>query len=65
MGALADAATNPSTMETVTNAMTTGLQTIADSMGTAIGNIIPVALPVMGMLAVVGVGIRIFHRIAK
>lgn len=54
-----------STIETVTNALKTGVSDIAsDAMG-AIAGIVPVALPVMGAIVVVGIGIRIFKKVSS
>ena len=52
-------------METVTTALTTAISGFAtDAMG-AIGSIVPVALPIMGAIVVVGIGIKVFRKFAK
>lgn len=51
-------------MEALTTALTTGFTSIVGDMMTAIGSIVPVALPVVGAIAVVSIGIRIFRRMA-
>lgn len=48
----------------VTTALTNGITTVANDALSAIGSIIPVALPIMGAIAVVGIGIRIFKKVA-
>ena len=46
-------------------ALVTALTATASSMTTAIGDILPVALPVMGGIMVITIGIRIFRKVAK
>lgn len=48
----------------VTTALTNGITTVASDALSAIGSIVPVALPIMGAMAVVGIGIRIFKKVA-
>lgn len=50
-------------VSTVVDAMTTGLSTAGSDILGAIGSIVPVALPVMIGVVVVGVGIKIFKRV--
>ena len=50
-------------MEAVTTGLTTGIASAATSMMSAIGDILPVALPVMGAIAVIGVGIKVFRKV--
>ena len=59
------AAETPSAMEGVTTALTTGITTIASSATDAIAKVLPVALPVMGGIVVVTIGIRVFKKFAK
>lgn len=56
------AAEAPSAMEGVTTALTAGITTIASSCTDAISKVIPVALPVMGAIVVVTIGIKVFKR---
>mgnify|MGYP004528404009 CR=1 FL=1 len=57
-------ANEASTIATVTGALTTGISTIAsDAMG-AIGSVVPAALPIMGAVVVVGIGIKVFKKVA-
>ena len=57
-------ANEASTIATVTGALTTGISTIAsDAMG-AIGSVVPAALPIMGAVGVVGIGIKVFKKVA-
>lgn len=51
-------------MSGVVESVTAGLTTTANSIMGAIGDIIPVALPVLGAVLVVTVGIKMFRRIA-
>ena len=47
-------------MEAVTTSLVTAITSFAgDAMG-AIGSIVPVALPIMGAIVVVGIGIKVF-----
>lgn len=43
-------------------ALTNGLSTTATSVLGAMGDILPVALPIMGAILAVGVGIKLFKR---
>lgn len=49
-------------MEEVTSAITTGFTSVASSMTGIIGDIIPIALPVIGAILVVGYGIKAFKK---
>lgn len=51
-------------METVTTALTDGITSIATDATSAIGNVIPVALPVMGIMVVVSLAIKVFKKVA-
>ena len=50
-------------MSDLTNALVAGFTTVATDMTGAIGSIVPVALPVMAAVAVVGLGIRVFKKV--
>lgn len=50
-------------MEAVTTALTTGITEIATEMGGTIGAIVPKALPIIGMILVVKIGLKVFRRI--
>lgn len=50
-------------MEALTTALTTGFSTVVDDMMSSVGSIVPIALPVMGGIAVVGIGIKIFKKV--
>lgn len=49
-------------MEGLVTSLTSGFSTIATDMLSAIGSIVPVALPVLGGVAVVGIGIKLFKK---
>lgn len=52
-------------MEAVVTSLTSAITTFAgDAMG-AIGTIIPVVLPIMGAIVVVGIGIKVFKKFSK
>ena len=58
----AEAGTGLSSVET---ALETSFKSIASSMTSIVGKILPVALPVMGILLVVGFGIKAFKKISN
>lgn len=51
------------TMAAVVTALTTGFTDVATQSLSAITGILPVALPVLGAIVVVGIGIRLFKRV--
>lgn len=52
-------------MEGVVSSLTTAVSGFAtDALG-AIGTIIPVVLPIMGAIVVVGIGIKVFKKFSK
>lgn len=51
-------------MDTLVESLVAGLTSTVTSMMSAVGDIVPIALPVMGGIAVVGIGIGIFKKIA-
>lgn len=53
------------TLETLTSSLATGFQTISNDAISAIGTVVPYALPVLGAILVVMVAIRVFKRAAK
>lgn len=63
LGAVGTATPEPSTVNTVVTAMTDGLSGAGSDILSAIGSIIPVALPVMIGVVVIGVGIKIFKKV--
>ena len=48
---------------TVVSALTRALTTTASQCQDAIAAVLPVALPVMGAIVVVGIGIKIFKKV--
>lgn len=57
-GEKAQAATNP-----VVTALSTAFSTVASDAMDAISAILPIALPVMGAIVVVTIGIKIFRKV--
>ena len=53
-----------SNMDTLVTSLTSGFTTIANDMLSGIGSIAPVALPVLGGVALVGIGIKVFKKVA-
>lgn len=58
----AGAGTGLSSVET---ALTTSFTSIGSSMTSVVGKILPVALPIMGALLLVGFGIKAFKKVAN
>lgn len=52
-------------MEAVTTALTGALTTVATGATSAIGDVLPIALPVMGAIVVIGIGVKVFKRFVK
>lgn len=50
-------------MEALVQSLTTGFTTTATSMLTAIGNIVPVMLPIIGGIGVVSIGVKVFKKL--
>lgn len=63
--ALALAEGETASISTVTSSMTTAFTGFASDALSAIGSIVPVVLPIMGALVVVGIGVKVFKRFAK
>ncbi len=53
------------TMESVVTALTTSFTSVSGSIMDVIGKILPIALPVVGAVIVVSVGIKIFKSLVK
>lgn len=58
----AEAGTGLSSVET---ALTTSFTSIGSSMTSIVGKILPIALPIMGALLLVGFGIKAFKKVAN
>lgn len=58
MGILGSSSSNA-----VITAMTDGITSIASDAMSGIGSILPVALPIMGAIVVVGIGIKVFKKV--
>ena len=50
-------------MEAVQTALTSGIGDIAIGMTTAISSVVPVALPIVGAVLVVSIGLKVFRKI--
>lgn len=50
-------------VSSVTTALTAGVTSIASDAMSAIGSVIPVALPIMGAVVVVGIGLKVFRKV--
>lgn len=61
-GLLATAATP---MENIQSALSTAFSQISSDFATTIGNVLPVALGITGMIMVISFGIRLFRRLAR
>lgn len=59
-----DAATSTG-LSFVETALTTSFTSIGSSMISVVGKILPVALPIMGALLLVGFGIKAFKKVAN
>lgn len=59
-----DAATSTG-LSSVETALTTSFTSIGSSMISIVGKILPVALPIMGALLLVGFGIKAFKKVAN
>lgn len=53
------------TMETITTALTGQFTTVAKSLTDIIGDVLPIALPVVGAVLVVTLGIKIFKKVVS
>jgi hypothetical protein len=51
------------TVSDVTTALSTALGTIATNALSAIAAIVPVAAPILGAVAIIGIGIKVFKKI--
>ena len=60
----ADAGTSTG-LSSVETALTTSFTSIGSSMTSIVGKILPVALPIMGALLLVGFGIKAFKKVAN
>ena len=60
----ADAGTSTG-LSSVETALTTSFTSIGASMTSIVGKILPIALPVMGILVLVGFGIKAFKKVAN
>ena len=59
-----DAATGTG-LSSVETALTTSFTSVGSSMTSLVGKILPIALPIMGALLLVGFGIKSFKKVAN
>lgn len=52
-------------LSSVETALTTSFTSVGSSMTSLVGKILPIALPIMGALLLVGFGIKAFKRVAN
>ena len=52
-------------LSSVETALTTSFTSIASSMTSIVGKILPIALPIMGILLVVGFGMKAFKKVTN
>ena len=52
-------------MEALTQALTTGINSIATECLEAVGTVVPAALPIAGGIIVVTLGVKLFKRMAS
>lgn len=50
-------------MEAVTTALVTGITSIANEGLSAIGAVVPVALPIFGAVVVIGIGLKVLKKV--
>ena len=60
-----DPADTSSALSSVESAMTTSFTSVASSMTGMVAKILPIALPIMGILLVVGFGMKAFKKVAN
>ena len=52
-------------MDAVTTALTSSFTTVANSLTSIIGDTLPIALPVVGAMIVVNIGIKVFRKVTS
>lgn len=52
-------------MEEVSSALTTSFTSVATALTGIIGDVLPIALPVVGAMIVVTIGIKIFKKVVS
>ena len=61
----AEGADTTSALSSVESAMTTSFTSVGSSMTGMVAKILPIALPVMGALLLIGFGIKAFKKVAN
>ena len=54
---------NVSGISAITTGMTTGFTSIVSDLMSAVGSILPIVLPVMGAIAVIAIGRKVFKQV--
>lgn len=57
--------TQASTIQTITNSMVSSFTSMTSDMMSGVGSILPVVLPIVGAIAVIFLGVRLFNRLSK
>lgn len=57
--------TSTTPMDSIQTALSTAFTQISSDFATTIGNVLPVALGITGMIMVLTFGIRLFRRLAR
>lgn len=52
-------------MTNVTNSLVNSLTDIGSKMGTMVSSVLPIAVPIMGAVLLVGFGIKLFKKFTK
>lgn len=62
---VATAGESGTSISTIVTSMQTSFQSTANEMMSAVGNILPILLPIVGAIAVIFLGVRLFKRLSK
>lgn len=54
----------PTPMESLISSLSTGFSSVVTDTLSAIGTIAPIALPILGAIIVIAVGIKVFKQVA-
>lgn len=62
---VATAGESGTSISTIVTSMQSSFQSTANEMMSAVGNILPILLPIVGAIAVIFLGVRLFKRLSK